>query len=245
LVSGLSDERVAQLLEDYYQRVQDILGDQLQEYDYYMDWIADELFVVVYSRQTDQVDLVARQKMAICVLDLSQKILLMKDKFAQDQKLVLAVDIGLSSGQSLIGVIGPTNHRKATALGSNPGRARRMQGCGKLMRNEISEQDRIIFGDEMYIVLQAPEEFTMSINYFDATQRRLRNMEDQKLFYVIVKNVMIINVYMLIHLMNIKFQNVLEELNVKNIVVLLNTQMKNLIKKKLIWMLILKRLYLK
>ena len=185
LVSGLSDEKVVHLLEDYYMRVQDLLGKELGEYDYYMDWIADELFVVVYSQQTDSVDLVARQKMAGAVVDLSQELLRMKREFSDDHSLGLSADIGLSCGRSLIGVIGPSNHRKATALGSNPGRARRMQGCGKLMRNEISDQDRIIFGDEMLIVLQAPAESNLVVNQFDSSKRRLRNLEDQQLFYVI------------------------------------------------------------
>lgn len=184
LVSGLSDERVVELLEDYYQRVQDLLVVELQEYDYYMDWIADELFAVIYSRETDVVNLQARQSMAIKVVEVSQKILNMKEVFSEDHKLNLAIDIGLSSGQSLIGVIGPSNHRKATALGSNPGRARRMQGCGKLIRLELHEEDRIIFGDEMVIVLQAPRDSNLPIQRYDTSKRRLRNLEDQTLYYV-------------------------------------------------------------
>jgi class 3 adenylate cyclase len=185
LVSGMSDEEVVKLLEDYYQRVQNLLVSHLYEYDYYMDWIADELFVVVYSMETDQVNLTARQRMAVKVVEVSQSIIKMKKSFAGDHHIALDIDVGLSSGQSLIGFIGPTNHRKATALGSNPGRARRMQSCGKLLRHQIGEQDRIVFGDEMLLVLQAPDDSSIVINRFDSSSRRLRNLEDQELYFVI------------------------------------------------------------
>jgi class 3 adenylate cyclase len=186
LVSGLSDEKVVSLLEDYYQRAQEIMSRELVDYDYYMDWIADELFVVIYSIETDQVNMVARQKMALTVIDLSRKILEMKNQFAKDNNLDLSIDIGLSSGQSLIGVIGPSNNKKATALGSNPGRARRLQGTGKLLRHELGEDDRIIFGDELLIVLSTPEEIELHIDKFDASDRKLRNLDDRLLFFTTI-----------------------------------------------------------
>ena len=188
LVSGMSDESVVVLLEDYYQRTQDLLNSSLGDFDFYSDWIADELFAVIYIPDSKPDTLESRQNLLLASIAISRSICRMKSEFAYDHDLKLSIDIGLSSGLSLIGVIGPTNNRKATALGSNPGRARRLQTTGKLLRKEVSNQDRIVFGDEFLIHLTSPKPCTHKYFEFNAESTRMRNLEDTILYYCYESN---------------------------------------------------------
>ena len=184
LVSGISDEQVAFMLEDYYQRIQNILKHQLDNIDYYMDWIADELFVVIYLDEHQTIDILKRQNLMTSAIAACQKILNEKSNFASDHEIDLAIDIGLSSGKCLIGVIGPSNHKKATALGSNPGRSRRMQGAGKLIRSFEGTKDRIIFGDDVVSLLSTQARKELKISDFSTENRKLRNLVDKTIFYI-------------------------------------------------------------
>ncbi|MCX6116556.1 MAG: hypothetical protein NT027_03370, partial [Proteobacteria bacterium] len=170
--------------EDYYQRVQNILKNQLDNIDYYMDWIADELFVVIYLDEHQTIDILKRQNLMTSAISACQKILHEKSNFASDHEIDLAIDIGLSSGKCLIGVIGPSNHKKATALGSNPGRSRRMQGAGKLIRSFEGTKDRIIFGDDVVSLLSTQARKELKISDFSTENRKLRNLVDKTIFYI-------------------------------------------------------------
>jgi hypothetical protein len=46
-------------------------------------------------------------------------------------------------------MMGPADHRKATALGELPGRSRRIQTYGRLLRSQFGETDRVIYGDDV------------------------------------------------------------------------------------------------
>ena len=184
LVAGMADDVVAKMLENYYTRVEEVLDRELSNIDYYMDWIADELFVVMYFENIVLPDLAQRQQLTLQALHLARELLLAKEKFATDSAIELCIDIGLSVGKSLIGVLGPEHMRKSTALGSTPGRSRRMQQLGKFLRSQLGAEDRVIFGDELMIAAYLPVVPDISVQHFDVGERKMRNMEDKRIYFI-------------------------------------------------------------
>jgi hypothetical protein len=104
-----------------------------------------------------------------------------KQEFVEKNGLQISIDIGVSSGVSLIGMMGPPGHRKATALGDVPGQARRFQMAGKYLRSKFGESDRVIFGSNSLMQITEP----FDIKQFDLSgDEKIRDLGDRALFYI-------------------------------------------------------------
>jgi hypothetical protein len=104
-----------------------------------------------------------------------------KQEFVDTSGLQISIDIGVSSGLSLIGMMGPPGHRKATALGDVPGQARRLQMSGKYLRSRFGETDRVIFGSRSLMQITDP----FDIKQFDLSEdEKIRDLGDRALFYM-------------------------------------------------------------
>lgn len=172
----LSPSQLTMTLDEYYTLCVRILNRCLPEGNYYADWIADELFVVLYAHG-DMTD----AKLIDAALRFSSELIQQKDSFARVHQLPKAIDIGVSAGAALLGLMGPEGHKKATALGSVPGRARRFQGAGKLLRHRRGDRDRIVFGRECLLRIKSGfkvEEMALAAN------ESVRDVSDRELFYI-------------------------------------------------------------
>ena len=175
LSSQINADALAKVLEDYYGVCIGLLNHHFPCGNYFADWIADELFVVIYPDESmSDTDLVN------AALEYSLELLQEKIPFYKKYGLPEAIDIGISTGQASLGLMGPKNNRKLTALGEVPGRSRRIQGTGKLLRARLGEQDRVILGLES--LMQISKAFP--IKSYTVEGRRLRDLEDDKLFYI-------------------------------------------------------------
>jgi hypothetical protein len=105
----------------------------------------------------------------------------MKTAFQAQHGFPVAIDVGLSLGDSMTGILGPTENRKCTALGYVPGRSRRLQTAGKLLRARLGEADRAVLDREVLLKLTEPftiEEFPLTAG------DTLRDLEDRSLFFL-------------------------------------------------------------
>lgn len=174
--ASISPEQLAAALGSYYEMIDRLLAATFKDGNYYSDWIADELFVVVFAKDT------AEEKILInAALALASELVIKKQEFVNTNGLEISIDIGVSSGVSLIGMMGPPGHRKATALGDIPGQARRFQMSGKYLRSKFGEADRVIFGSNSLMQITEPFE----ISQFDLSEdEKIRDLGDRALFYM-------------------------------------------------------------
>ena len=174
--SAMPPDKLAAALGAYYDMCERLASEIFPEGNYYSDWIADELFLVIFAKDQDE-----EKSLVNMTLRFSTELLAAKDAFAEVHGLPAAIDIGISSGVSLIGMMGPAGHRKATALGDVPGQARRLQSIGKHIRQREGEADRVIFGAATLLEISqafAVEEFTLE------DRKQLRNMNHDRVFYI-------------------------------------------------------------
>jgi class 3 adenylate cyclase len=138
-------EKVVESLEHYYNGCSEILHRAIPGGNYFYDWIADELFVVIFETEGLSQEDVVRES-----LNLAKEILDQRTFMAKKTGLPLAIDIGMAAGHASVGLMGPKGGLKATALGEVPGRARRLQSVSKTLRPVLGELDRLIVGEEIY-----------------------------------------------------------------------------------------------
>lgn len=174
--ASISPEKLAEALGSYYEMVDRLLAETFKDGNYYSDWIADELFVVVFAKDT------LEEKILInAALSFANDLIEKKQEFVDVNALQISIDIGVSSGISLIGMMGPPGHRKATALGDVPGQARRFQMAGKYLRSKFGESDRVVFGSKSLMQITEPFE----IKQFDLSEdEKIRDLGDRALFYM-------------------------------------------------------------
>lgn len=176
LSASMSPSQLTMTLNEYYDLCQALLEKCLPKGNYYTDWIADEFFTVIYA-----VDGEEPARLVDAALRFGTELILAKEEFARVHGLPRAIDIGISSGKALLGLMGPEGHRKATALGEVPGRARRFQGGGKLLRKKRGDADRIIFGRECLMRLQTAYE--VASETLDAGES-IRDVQDREVYFL-------------------------------------------------------------
>ncbi len=176
LTAQYSADQLADVLSKYYQQCQTTIRQLLPTGNYYLDWIADELFLVLFANDVNDENTMVNQ-----ALEFAIKLVVSKQEFMNQYGLPGAIDIGISGGFAHVGLMGPKGNMKATALGEIPGRARRLQACGKLLRAKFGETDRVIFGVDSLMKISAP--FPVH-QYGINDDVILRDIKDKTLFYI-------------------------------------------------------------
>lgn len=139
LKSVLSPSQLSMSVSEFYDLCERILRICLPKGNYFTDWIADELSLTIFATEdTTQKELVA------CAMDFATRLITARSEFTRMHGVPTELDLGISSGDAIIGMMGPESHKKATALGEVPGRARRIYGAGRLMRMILGPMDKII-----------------------------------------------------------------------------------------------------
>ncbi len=172
----VSADSLAGALGRYYDMCENLLSQIFPDGNYYSDWIADEFFLVIFAK-----DEVEEKRLVNLALKFAEELIREKQVFQKDNGVPAAIDVGVSSGLALIGMMGPAGHRKATALGEVPGQARRLQALGKTIRQTRGDTDRVIFAAPTLMEITealAVTEFKLE----DKTQ--LRNMDRSSVFYM-------------------------------------------------------------
>lgn len=154
----ISNHALSTALSNYYDLCESLLEGVAPLGNYYSDWIADELFVVMYLTKAE-----TKQSLVRTGIRFTSNLVRAKQKFYEEHGLPDAIDVGVSCGHALIGMMGPKTYKKATALGVIPGRSRRYQQLGKQMRKSYYHADRVIFDEKIrdYIVDDAYDVFSV------------------------------------------------------------------------------------
>jgi len=176
ITASLAPSQLTMALSEYYDLCQSILLGCMPEGNFFTDWIADEFFVVAFAVEGQ-----SESELVDAALRFSIELIQAKEEFCRIHGLPRAIDIGLSSGEALLGLMGPPRHLKATALGEIPGRARRFQGGGKLARRRLGEADRILFGRESLMRVSGP--FDVRSLELGASES-VRDLKDREMFYI-------------------------------------------------------------
>jgi class 3 adenylate cyclase len=175
LCTNIPTSRLTSALNAYYALCQDLIRSSFPLGNYYTDWIADELFVVAYL--TDDTN---QKEMTEAAVRFSLELLTAKGGFYRSHGIPARIDVGLAAGLASLGLMGPEGHRKATALGEIPGRARRLQGAGKIISRRLGEKDRLILDAECRRRL--PTAFNVE-SFSLETHESIRDLKDREIFH--------------------------------------------------------------
>ena len=134
LTQQLSYEKLSELTEKFYDIIFDKLDNVIPDGDYFVDWNADELFIIFYS--TDSSNTAIREKSLNFAHSLSTDIYM---EISSVFDINLKFDIGLSCGTGLLGLQGPKNLKKTTLTGETAGIAKRLETQAKSIRNNNTD----------------------------------------------------------------------------------------------------------
>lgn len=175
LSASVSASQLTMSLSEYYNMCEAILHRMLPHGNYYSDWIADELFLVLFP-----VEGVSREMLVESAVAFGEALIAGRTDFARVHGVPRAIDVGISAGEALIGIMGPDGHRKVTSLGQVPGRSRRLQSAGKLLRQRLRAADRVIIGPECRDALSKRE-----LQRYDlAAGESVRDADDREIYYL-------------------------------------------------------------
>ena len=178
LTQELSYEKLSQLTENFYDIIFDKLDNVIPDGDFFVDWNADELFVIFYS--TDKSNNAIREKSLNFAHSLSTDIYM---EISSVFDIDLKFDIGLSCGTGLLGLQGPKNLKKTTLTGETAGIAKRLETQAKSIRNKnadipsfpqiimdsklnITATQLQIFKKQKFLKLQGTEKNIVGENYY-------------------------------------------------------------------------------
>lgn len=174
--SKLSPSQLSMSISEFYDLCERILHLCLPRGNYFSHWIADELCVTIYKTpETDS------KELARCGVEFGTKLLAARREFTRLYGLPTELDIGISSGYAVIGMMGPESQKKATALGEVPGRARRIYGSARLMRMTLGRRDRLILDAATAALL--PQE-TGHIKVALSSAQSIRDFPDREVFVI-------------------------------------------------------------
>ena len=128
-----SPEDLSKYFERFYDTVFEELEALVPEGTYYVNWVADELFIIFYDQKDDESATIRR-----AVMFAKSFATIVFEKIQQKFDFELRFDIGLSSGEGFLGLQGPKGLKKTTISSENAGLAKRLETEAKTMRNRIS-----------------------------------------------------------------------------------------------------------
>jgi hypothetical protein len=166
LSQGISMTTLGQGLADYYQSLVDMLYERFPDGQFFVDWIADELFLVIFASD-HQMD----KKLVEEAFHLSKDILNFKKDFYRKNGFPAGVDIGISCGVASVGIFGQGGIAKATAFGTTPGKARGLQDVAKRLRITNGSIDRVVMTSEVIQALEGLAEGTDCLKVNDVTPK--------------------------------------------------------------------------
>lgn len=142
LTESIANSEISAIFEKYYDIIYRSLERIIPSGEYFVEWHADELFIVFYSENEDKQEVHAN---AIKFTEF-----LMHEAFEHLQKISpkpIMFDVGLSCGYGLLGIMGPNDAKKTTIASEVPGRAKRMEGEAKAIRKSVTSAKPIVVVD--------------------------------------------------------------------------------------------------
>jgi class 3 adenylate cyclase len=139
LLDKVDETKLGNDVVHYYQKISELLETNYPKGNYFVDWIADELFIVIFETDDE-----SRQKICGSALNLVYELGLTRDVFSQKLGYPSGIDVGVSAGNAVVGVFGHDGIAKATAFGETAGVARRLQTVAKKALPPADYCDRVV-----------------------------------------------------------------------------------------------------
>lgn len=162
-------------LTEFYRGVVDSLTRQFPEGRFFMDWFADELFIVAFAESNAPDTRIARG-----MFDWAVKLIDFKSDFSDKHGFPKAIHIGISAGQASVGVYGRDGIAKASAFGVTPGEAKRLQQFATRISGSNPDEDSIIITPELFQTMGIIKHSCRKINMTKGNQ--IRNISAQELY---------------------------------------------------------------
>jgi hypothetical protein len=151
-------EEMNKLISDYFNLVFEKLEKIIEGGNYYADWIADQLFLIIYNDEfhSDALEVGCDVAYALATSIYEE----VKSKI----NAKITYDIGMVAGDDgYLGLMGPKKKMKTTVLGDLPGIAKRFESEAKEHRYRHGNNDRpptVVFGPNILREFQRkfPEE---------------------------------------------------------------------------------------
>ena len=162
IASTKDPEFVENLFQQFYNQVFTELDRIFPEGNYYADWTADELFIIFFSNDDNDEELIYNA--------LEFAYTYSTDVFTEINKtlgLELMYDIGLSAGVGLLGLQGPDKLKKTTITGESAGTAKRLETEAKIIRQNMPYSNPIILMDK-YLY-----NFAKDLNFFECKLKEI------------------------------------------------------------------------
>ena len=174
LASTEEPEYIENIFQKFYNEVFEELDRLFPEGNYYADWTADELFIIFFTDDNNDNDLLMKNAMEfsyIYATDVFKRI-----NAAIDTKLLY--DIGMSAGIGLLGLQGPEKLKKTTITGENAGTAKRLETEAKNIRNTKDSKFPILIIDNiLYDIAKSMNIFKDS---FSGIIAKTKDIKDNK-----------------------------------------------------------------
>lgn len=133
LITRSSPEYISNGFKIYYEIVTKKLDEYIIKGNYYFDWWADECFIIFFSTTNDRKSLITESlNFADSLVGDYENI---NSKFDHNLKF----DIGMSCGESYLGIFGPKEKRKITVISDVAGEAKRLESEAKNNRKLLGE----------------------------------------------------------------------------------------------------------
>lgn len=177
LATEVDAPRLCAILETYYDIVLKHLQAIAVDGRYYVDWTADELFVVFYTE---------KDGIEQCVDQAARFARVLATEVADEAVRVchptLRFDIGMACGFGLAGVMGPERMKKTTVASNVVGIAKRLEGEAKAYRKATDPLRRPVLMVEESLV--APlQSFAFAGERFDPLIATSKNVEGQTCYH--------------------------------------------------------------
>ena len=177
IVAKKDPKFVENLFQKFYNEVFLELDRIFPDGNYYADWTADELFIIFFSNDDNDKDLIEK------ALEFGH--VYSTDVFARIETTLgmkLMYDIGMSSGIGLLGLQGPEKLKKTTITGESAGTAKRLETEAKNLRDSKSYKSPILIIDhDLYDYAREMKIFTKKFEEIIATTKDIKNGKFYKL----------------------------------------------------------------
>lgn len=172
-------ETMSKIFETYYDLVFKKLEEAAPSGNYFVDWTADELIVIFYDENNDEIN-IKKEALSFAKV-LASDILSELDK----KGIHLIYDIGLCFGEGFLGLQGPKGKKKTTITGEVAGIAKRLQTEAKEMRAfRTIESTPLVFINETlkaFVDINCKESFP-SEDWYE-WEAKSKNIKGSKSYY--------------------------------------------------------------
>lgn len=152
MASTLPNDRVSELLENFYDQVLITLEKLVPSDNYYFHWNADELFVIFFAENGPPAETLkdaVNFAHAFAMESFRPPV--------ESDAIKIRFDIGMAAGTGLLGLQGPKLMKKTTISGEVAGRAKRFQNEAKRLRRTLGDDSApiLVVDEQLHAASQA------------------------------------------------------------------------------------------